>query len=68
MICRIRQYAKTVVIFENDIIPYLLAMLEWVYPIVIYRQMTPYGKKAALYSAALIVDQIKRLEMNNNEK
>ncbi|WP_054698052.1 phosphotransferase [Syntrophomonas palmitatica] len=62
MICLIRKYAKTVVIFENDIIPYLLAMLEWTYPIVIYRQITPQGKKAAVYSAALIVEQIMRLE------
>lgn len=62
MICRIRKYAKTVVIFETDIIPYLLAMLEWTLPIVIFVNVTPYAKKAAAYSAALIVEQIMRLE------
>ena len=62
MISRIRKYAKTVVLFETDIIPYLLAMLEWTYPIVLFSQMTPFGKKMATYSAALIVEQIMRLE------
>lgn len=62
MICRIRKYAKTVVLFETDLIPYLLAMLEWTYPIVLFRQLKPYAKKAATYSAALIVEQIMRLE------
>jgi len=66
MICRIRKYAKTVVIFETDIIPYLLAMLEWTYPIVVFSQMTPFGKKMATYSAALIVEQIMRLESKVN--
>lgn len=62
MICRIRKYAKTVVVFETDLIPYLLAMLEWVLPIVIFVNVTPWAKKAATYSAAMIVDQIMRLE------
>lgn len=62
MICCIRKYAKTVVIFENDILPYLLAMLEWTYPIVLYVNVTPYARKAATYSAALIVEQVLRLK------
>ncbi|MEN6349158.1 MAG: STAS domain-containing protein [Syntrophomonas sp.] len=62
MICRIRKYAQTVVIFETDIIPYLLALLEWTLPIVVYVNVTPFAKKAATYSAALIVEQIMRLE------
>lgn len=62
MVCLIRKYAKTVVIFETDMIPYLLAMLEWTYPIVMYRQITPMGKKMAVYSAALMVEQIMRIE------
>lgn len=62
MICRIRKYAKTVVIFETDIIPYLVAMLEWVLPIVVFVNVTPWAKKAATYSAAMIVEQILRLE------
>ncbi|MEN6391535.1 MAG: STAS domain-containing protein [Syntrophomonas sp.] len=62
MICRVRKYAKTAVIFETDLIPYLLAMLEWVLPIVIFVNVTPWAKKAATYSAAMIVEQILRLE------
>ncbi|MGE5398189.1 MAG: STAS domain-containing protein [Chitinophagales bacterium] len=62
MICQIRKYARQVIIFETDIIPYLLAMLEWTYPVIIYQQLTPFGKKMAAYSAALIVEQIKRIE------
>ncbi|HWQ73876.1 MAG TPA: STAS domain-containing protein [Syntrophomonas sp.] len=62
MICRIRKYAKTAVIFETDIIPYLLALLEWTLPIVVFVNVTPIAKKAATYSAALIVDQMMRLE------
>lgn len=62
MICRIRKYAKTAVIFETDLIPYLLAMLEWVFPIVIFVNVTPWAKKAATYSAAMIVEQILRLD------
>ncbi|MEN6462275.1 MAG: lipopolysaccharide kinase InaA family protein [Syntrophomonas sp.] len=62
MICLIRKYAKTVVIFETDIIPYLLAMLEWTLPIVVFVNVSPFAKKAATYSAALIVEQIMRLE------
>ncbi|WP_148132842.1 STAS domain-containing protein [Candidatus Formimonas warabiya] len=61
MICRIRKYAKTAVIFETDIIPYLLALLEWTLPIVVFINVTPFAKKAATYSAALMVDQIMRL-------
>jgi len=66
MVCLIRKYAKTVVIFETDIVPYLLAMLEWTYPIVMYRQITPQGKKMAAYSAALVVEQIMRIEHTKN--
>lgn len=62
MLCRVRQYAKTAVIFEDDLIPYLLAMLEWTYPVIVYRQISPYAKKLAIYSAALIVQQILRLQ------
>jgi anti-anti-sigma factor len=61
MLCRVRQYAKTVVIFEDDLIPYLLAMLEWTYPVIVYRQISDYAKKLAIYSAAFIVQQILRL-------
>ncbi len=62
LITQLRRYAKTAVIFETDMIPYLLAVLEWTYPIVLYRQISPLVRWAAAYSAGLIVAQIQRLE------
>jgi hypothetical protein len=61
MTCRVREYAKTAVIFEDDLVPYLLALLEWTYPVIVYRQISPYMKKMAVYSAAFMVQQIMRL-------
>ncbi|MGE5544928.1 MAG: anti-sigma factor antagonist [Bacillota bacterium] len=62
MICRVRQYAKTVVIFEDDVFPYLVAMLEWTYPVIVYGNISSFAKKLAIYSAAFIVQQILRLQ------
>jgi len=61
MICRVRQYAKTVVIFETDLVPYLLAMLEWTYSVMAYKGFPVLRKKLAAYSAGLIVEQLMRL-------
>ncbi len=62
VLLRLRQYARQVIIFENDIIPYLLAVLEWTYPVVSYRSSSTLGKSLALFSAALMVEQIMRIE------
>jgi len=65
MICKLREYANVVTIFENDIIPYLIALLEWTYSVVCYTQLSTTKKKYALYSAALICEKILDLEKGN---
>ena len=62
MICRLREYANTVTIFEKEIIPYLIALLEWTYPVVCYTQLNLQKKKYALYGAALMCEKILELE------
>jgi len=62
MICKLRDYANIVTIFEKDIIPYLIALLEWTYPVVCYTQLNIQKKKYALYSAALMCEKILELE------
>jgi anti-anti-sigma factor len=58
VICLLRRHADTVTIFETDIVPYWLALLEWTLPVVAYRQVTPWQKKYAAYSAALLCQAI----------
>ena len=65
MICRLREYANVVTIFEKDIIPYLVVLLEWTYSVVCYTQLSTTKKKFALYSAALMCEKILDLEKVN---
>ena len=62
IISLLRNFADRVTIFETDIIPYLLALLEWTYPVVSYKKATLLQKKFAAYSAGLIVKKILELE------
>jgi anti-anti-sigma factor len=62
MICHVREYASKVTVFETDIIPYLIAILEWTLPIVCYWSVELLQKKLAVYSAALICQKIMELE------
>lgn len=62
----LRKYAKTVTLFENDIIPYLLAVLEWTLPIVCYYGVDNLRKKYSAYSSALMLEKIESLERMNN--
>jgi hypothetical protein len=62
MICRLRQYANTVTLFENDLTPYLLAILEWTYSVVCYQSVDQMTKKYSAVSAALICEKILQLE------
>jgi hypothetical protein len=62
MIIRLRQYAKVVTLFENDLIPYLLAVLEWTYSVVCYQSVDRTIKKYSATSAALICEKILQLE------
>ncbi len=61
VICRMRRHANTVTIFEQDIVPYWLAALEWTYSVVCYDDPLP-RKKLAVYSAALVCKRILETE------
>jgi anti-anti-sigma factor len=61
-ICRLRHWADTVTLFESSLVPYLVSLLEWTYPIVSYRSAQPMTKRAAVISCALIVEQILSIE------
>jgi anti-anti-sigma factor len=58
----VRSLANTATIFETDMVPYWLALLEWTLPVVVYRQCTPLQKRYAAYSAGLIAEAIIRAE------
>lgn len=58
LICQLRKYANTVTLFETDIRPYLLALLEWTYSVMCYVQLNPLTKKYAAYSAAMMVKKL----------
>lgn len=62
LITLLRRCADTVTLFEEDMVPYWLALLEWTFPPVYYVQLTPRQKRYAACSAALIVRAILEAE------
>lgn len=62
VISLLRGYADRVTLFEENIIPYYLALLEWTYPVASYRNATVLQKRFAAFSAGLIVRKILELE------
>jgi len=62
MICRLRHWADTVTLFETSLVPYLVSLLEWTYPIVSYWSVGAIVKRAAVINCALIVEQVLALE------
>ncbi len=62
VIKRLRWLSDTATIFETDMVPYWLALLEWTLPVVAYRQCTAWQKRYAAFSAALITEAIVRAE------
>jgi hypothetical protein len=60
VICRLREYADTVTIFETDIVPYWLALLEWTFSVLSY-DLPPLRRKLAAYSAAILCGKIQAL-------
>ena len=58
VITLVRRLADTATIFETDMVPYWLALLEWTLPVVVYRQCTAWQKRYAAYSAGLIAEAI----------
>jgi anti-anti-sigma factor len=59
-ICRLREYANTVTLFETDIIPFWLALLEWTFSVLSYDE-PPLRRKLAAYSAAILCGRIRQL-------
>src|SRR6185369_14347376 len=53
----LRRCADTVTLFETDLEPYWLAVLEWTYSVSCY-DLTPIRRKYAAYSAALICERL----------
>jgi hypothetical protein len=62
MISRLRHYADVVTLFEQDMVPYWLAVLEWTYSVIAYVQITPRARRYAVCSAALICRAIEEQE------
>lgn len=62
IITYLRRCADTVTLFEQDMIPYWLALLEWTYSVVCYTQLSFRQKRYAACSAALICRSIRQLE------
>jgi anti-anti-sigma factor len=58
----LRWLADTATLFETDMVPYWLALLEWTLPVVAYRQITAWQKHYAAYSGGLIAEAIVRAE------
>ncbi|HRY34157.1 MAG TPA: STAS domain-containing protein [Bacteroidales bacterium] len=58
LVCRLRQYAKQVSIFEEDLLPYWLAVLEWTLPYVSYRSVNVLMQRQAAFMAGLICERL----------
>lgn len=57
-----RNFAGKMTIFETNPVPYFLAILEWTFPMVSYRNFPVIKKKASAYSAAIMIEQILNIE------
>ncbi|UCG14431.1 MAG: STAS domain-containing protein [Deltaproteobacteria bacterium] len=64
VILRLRRYADKVTLFETDMVPYLLALLEWTYPVVSYGDANRLQKRFSALSAGLICRKIEELEIS----
>lgn len=58
IISLLRSFANTVTIFETDLIPYIIALLEWTYPVVSYQTASLLQKRFAAYSSGIYVKKI----------
>jgi anti-anti-sigma factor len=63
VICRLRHYANTVTLFETDIVPYWLALLEWTFSVLSY-DLPPLRRKLAAYSAAILCGRIRARDVS----
>jgi anti-anti-sigma factor len=60
VITLLRRLADTATIFETDVVPYWLALLEWTLPVILYRQANPWQKRYAALSAGLLCEAVTR--------
>jgi hypothetical protein len=58
----LRRCADRATLFEQDLAPYWLAVLEWTYSVVCYTQLSLRHKRYAACSAALICRSLQQLE------
>ena len=58
----LRRFADRGTLFEQDMVPYWLALLEWTYSVVCYTQLSLRRKRYAACSAALICRSIRQIE------
>ncbi len=56
-ICQLRKFADTATLFETDVAPYWLALLEWTFSVLSY-DLGPLRRKLAAYSAAILCEQL----------
>ncbi|MDD3051275.1 MAG: STAS domain-containing protein [Candidatus Cloacimonetes bacterium] len=61
IILLMRKFADRITIFEESMLPYWFAVLEWTLPIAQYINVCPEGKRFALYSSAIICTRIAEL-------
>lgn len=57
---RMRNYALGCVAGDSNIVPYYLALLEWVMPIVCYNSVTIAQKRLSMLVSALLCEKIRR--------
>lgn len=57
---RMRSYALGCVAGDSNIVPYYLALLEWVMPIVCYNSVTIAQKRLSMLVSALLCEKIRR--------
>ncbi|PKP15531.1 MAG: hypothetical protein CVU06_16395, partial [Bacteroidetes bacterium HGW-Bacteroidetes-22] len=58
--CRMRRYAFECSQSNPDLVPYILALLEWILPIVCYG-LPIYQKRVSMVIASLLCEQLNRL-------
>ncbi|MHC1706409.1 MAG: STAS domain-containing protein [Bacteroidales bacterium] len=58
MVLKMREYARMTLIFEEDLLPYWLAVLEWTLPYASYWSVPQQMQKHAAYSSGLILEKI----------
>jgi anti-anti-sigma factor len=62
MVLQVREYARMTMIFEEDLVPYWLAVLEWTLPYASYWSVPVQMQWHAAYSAGMILEKIMKVK------